>query len=320
MTDHRSTSVPFAFAGRPVVRRATVVTLAAGVLAAAATCLPAPAQASTGSAPGGAATRTTTDGALDYLVQWPLETGDATLTSGFGWRVSPCAGCSSNHRGLDFAAPTGTPIGAIADGVVTEAMYTDGGGLGLHVVVEHEIDGHNVTSVYGHLDYQSITVEVGDEVRAGERLGSVGNTGASTGPHLHLETIVDGVHRDPLAFLLRYADGADVEITDRPSLPWLPAAPADEPAAPPITELPAVDAATELLNAPIEVAVQPGGSTGMGGGVGDGAGASESGLGDPGTAPAAPEAPADGTGLGGGPQAPADGDDGAGATAGLTGA
>ncbi|GGA58325.1 hypothetical protein GCM10011490_05290 [Pseudoclavibacter endophyticus] len=160
------------------------------------------------------------DGYTEGVVQWPLASRDATVTSRFGPRVSPCGGCSSNHRGVDFAGPVGVPVGSIADGHVISASYGDNGGLGIHVVVEHAIDGRTVQSVYAHLDHGSVTVRVGDAVDVGERVGSLGNTGASTGPHLHLETIVDGVHVDPLNFLYRYADGRDVEITDRPSLPW----------------------------------------------------------------------------------------------------
>lgn len=223
---------------------ATAATLTVGAIALASLSMPTPASAA-------ALTATAADESGDTVaaddaneaatpaggeesavvtpVQWPLETRDDNITDGFGNRIAPCSQCSSNHRGLDFGAPTGTPVGAIADGVVTAVQYVDDGGLGLHVVIEHEIDGQIVETVSAHLDHASITVEIGDAVKVGDRIGSVGNTGASTGPHLHLETIVDGMHRDPLAVLQKYADGDDeVEITDRPSLPWLPAGPATD--------------------------------------------------------------------------------------------
>ncbi|MGO2111649.1 MAG: M23 family metallopeptidase [Pseudoclavibacter sp.] len=237
MTDHRSTTLiaatmsrAAAFTPRRVTSRAALVTLTAGALVLTGAFAPAYAASGGAFGPGHSTPTKVTDRATTFGVQWPLAQGDQNITDGFGWRVSPCSGCSSNHRGLDFGAATGTPVGSIAGGIVVEAVYTNGSGLGLHVVIEHQIDGQTVQSVYGHLDYQSITVAVGDEVKAGDRIGSVGNTGASTGPHLHLETIVDDVHRDPLAFLQRYADGdEDVEITDLPSLPGMPAAPIEVP-------------------------------------------------------------------------------------------
>ncbi|SJM66041.1 Peptidase, M23/M37 family [Gulosibacter sp. 10] len=159
-------------------------------------------------------------GRSDQLVQWPLTTRDRNITSYFGPRTSPCAGCSSNHRGLDFAGAVGMPVGSIADGVVVDLSAADRGGLGVHVVIEHRIDGKITHSVYGHLHTGSITVSVGERVQAGERIGSLGNTGASTGPHLHLEIIIQGTHVDPLSFLRKYADGHDVDIIDRPPVDW----------------------------------------------------------------------------------------------------
>lgn len=145
-------------------------------------------------------------------VQWPVDMSLVRISDGFGPRNSPCSGCSSNHRGLDMAGPQGTRVGSIANGIVIEAVSTDGGGLGAHVVVEHKIDGLQVRSVYGHLVAGSPAVKVGDEVKTGQLVGLLGNTGASTGPHLHLETVVDGTHVDPQKFLNKYADGVAVDI------------------------------------------------------------------------------------------------------------
>ena len=152
------------------------------------------------------------DGTVVPGVQWPVDMSLVRISDGFGPRTSPCSGCSSNHRGLDMAGPQGTRVGTIANGIVIESVPTDSGGLGAHVVVEHRIDGLQVRSVYAHLVAGSPAVKVGDEVKTGQLVGLLGNTGASTGPHLHLETIVDGTHVDPQKFLNKYADGAAVDI------------------------------------------------------------------------------------------------------------
>lgn len=145
-------------------------------------------------------------------VQWPADMSKVTITDGFGPRVSPCSGCSSNHRGLDLAGPEGTRLGSIAAGTVVDVVRTDSGGLGAHVVVEHRIDGHQVRSVYGHMVAGSPAVSIGDQVKPGQLVGLLGNTGASTGPHLHLEIIADGTHVDPQKFLQKYADGKPVDV------------------------------------------------------------------------------------------------------------
>lgn len=123
-------------------------------------------------------------------VQWPIPPNSG-VNSDFGPRISPCSGCSSDHRGVDFGPGAGSPIAAIADGVVTVAR-SDPGGLGVHVIVRHTINGAVVDSVYGHMRSGSTTVAVGDSVTRGEVLGLVGSTGASTGDHLHLEIRPDG--------------------------------------------------------------------------------------------------------------------------------
>ncbi|MDJ1371319.1 hypothetical protein C7K25_08055 [Gulosibacter molinativorax] len=155
-----------------------------------------------------------------HAVRWPLETRDRYITSGFGPRNSPCSGCSSNHRGLDFSGAAGSPIGSIAAGIVIDVSPTDQSGLGVHVVVEHRVDGKMTRSVYAHMLTGSLTVSAGDVVVAGEKLGELGNTGASTGPHLHLEIVIEGTHVDPYTFLKKYADDEDVEVIDRPCVDW----------------------------------------------------------------------------------------------------
>lgn len=133
-------------------------------------------------------------------IQWPFVVG-VPIATYFGPRVPPCAGCSSFHKGLDMNPGNNTPIGAIADGVVTKAVNTDGGGLGVYVVIEHEVNGEKFTTVYAHMRAGSIPVSVGERVTVGQQVGNVGNTGQSTGPHLHVEVQVDGTPVDPYAWL-----------------------------------------------------------------------------------------------------------------------
>lgn len=139
------------------------------------------------------------------IVTWPVPASSA-ISSGFGHRSAPCAGCSTNHDGVDFTPGVGTPISVIADGRVVAA--SSAGGLGVHAMVEHVIDGVAYTTVYAHMQSGSMTVRVGDQVLAGQQLGRVGNTGQSTGPHLHLE-IWDsaGGRLDPHLWLTAFANG-----------------------------------------------------------------------------------------------------------------
>ncbi|WP_395242652.1 M23 family metallopeptidase [Agromyces sp. MMS24-K17] len=133
-------------------------------------------------------------------IVWPVV--DPSRTSdGFGPRSAPCAGCSTNHDGVDFLAGNGTPIMSIADGVVVLATE-NGGGLGVNVEVQHNIDGQVITSSYAHMQYGSLQVVVGQHVTAGQQVGVLGSTGQSTGPHLHLEMFgADGVRFDGMAWL-----------------------------------------------------------------------------------------------------------------------
>ena len=116
------------------------------------------------------------------------------LSSRFGPRVHPITGELRPHRGLDLAAPTGTPIGAMAAGTVTFAG--DRGGYGNVVIIDH---GDGTETRYAHQDRMSVTV--GQTVVAGETIGTVGSTGLSTGPHLHLELRRDGEAVDPAPLL-----------------------------------------------------------------------------------------------------------------------
>ncbi len=121
--------------------------------------------------------------------------GTVPDAGGFGpRRVAGCAACSSDHRGIDFAAPTGTPVVASLPGRVVSAGPL--GGYGNQVLVQHA-DG--VQTRYGHLSV--IAVRPGQAVAAGQGIGAVGDTGVSTGSHLHFEVVVDGVPVDPAAWL-----------------------------------------------------------------------------------------------------------------------
>ncbi len=119
----------------------------------------------------------------------PLEF--SRVTSGFSMRFHPISQKWRAHLGTDFAAPTGTPARTVGDGVVSFAGVQ--GGYGNVVFVTHR-SGHE--TVYAHLS--KINVRVGDKVSQSQTIGLVGSTGWSTGPHLHFEFRVDGVHQDPM--------------------------------------------------------------------------------------------------------------------------
>lgn len=135
-------------------------------------------------------------------VQWPIAPS-SDVSSGFGWRVAPCRwGCSSDHQGVDFDPGEGTPIHVVAEGVVIESNAD--GGLGQHVVVQHEINGAMVQTVYGHMIFGSQTVTVGQIIARGTIIGLVGSTGASTGDHLHFEVRPGGGEAvEPLLWLAK---------------------------------------------------------------------------------------------------------------------
>jgi murein DD-endopeptidase MepM/ murein hydrolase activator NlpD len=112
-------------------------------------------------------------------------------TSGFGMREHPIFHTQRAHMGVDYAAPTGTPVISVADGVVVESGFS--GGFGNMVVVQHNA---RQSTVYAHLS--KIGVRKGQAVKQGDNLGAVGSTGWATGPHLHFEFRINGRHVDPL--------------------------------------------------------------------------------------------------------------------------
>lgn len=131
-------------------------------------------------------------------VRWPFPTA-VPISSGFGNRVAPCRSCSSYHQGLDFNPGAGTPIFAIADGTVLQSERS--GGFGQHAIIEHVINGQRVISTYAHMTGGSSPLVPGQQVSAGDLVGTVGNTGVSTGAHLHLEIRIDDTTVDPFRWL-----------------------------------------------------------------------------------------------------------------------
>ncbi len=123
------------------------------------------------------------------VVQWPV--AYQKINDHFGYRIPPCAGCSSIHSGTDFQAPPGTPIFATAPGVVVEIGSS--GSWGNSVTIEHVIDGQLVYSSYAHMQ-TTPAVSVGQTVAVGEYLGPVGRTGASSGNHLHFSISLGSPH------------------------------------------------------------------------------------------------------------------------------
>jgi len=123
-----------------------------------------------------------------YLAS-PLEF--SRVTSGFKMRLHPIFQTLRAHLGVDYAAPTGTPVRSVADGVVEFAGVQ--GGYGNVVAVQH---GKENTTLYAHLS--QINVQKGQKVSQSDIIGLVGSTGWSSGPHLHFEFRVNGVHQDPL--------------------------------------------------------------------------------------------------------------------------
>lgn len=121
----------------------------------------------------------------------------SNVTSYYGYRVHPVSGGKDYHTGVDIGMPQGTVIRAGHDGVVTVAGNS--GGYGLCVIIEGDTPtGKTLMTRYGHCS--QLLVAVGANVHAGDVIAKVGSTGTSTGPHLHLEVLLDGHYLDPLYF------------------------------------------------------------------------------------------------------------------------
>lgn len=120
-------------------------------------------------------------------------TKSGRLTSPFGPRKHPISGRIKPHRGIDLAAPTGTPVLAAADGTVL--FQGAQGSFGNLSRLKH---GRNVVTAYAHLDRFELGLTPGMRVRKGQVIGYIGTTGRSSGPHLHYEVLLNGEHVDPL--------------------------------------------------------------------------------------------------------------------------
>lgn len=124
------------------------------------------------------------------MLRTPMD--GARISSGFGMRTHPILGYSKMHRGVDFSAPTGTPILAAGDGTVD--MASRNGGYGNYVRINH---GSGYSSAYGHMSKFAKGIARGAKVRQGQVIGYVGSTGLSTGPHLHYEILANNVQVNP---------------------------------------------------------------------------------------------------------------------------
>ncbi len=124
----------------------------------------------------------------------PIEKGTQRLVSGFGMRIHPIYKTLRMHSGVDFTAPTGTPIYAPGNGVV-RTVERNRHGYGLMIVIDH---GYGYETLYAHMS--KFEVKRGQHVKRGEIIGYVGNTGVSTAPHLHYEVIRHGKKVNPVNY------------------------------------------------------------------------------------------------------------------------
>lgn len=123
---------------------------------------------------------------------WPVK---GFLTSSFGWRRAPLSGATRLHQGLDISTAIGTPVRAPARGAVTFAGWD--GAYGICITIDH---GGGISTRYAHLSKSA--VKAGDYVQRGDVIGAVGNTGRSTGPHLHYEVRLRDVPVNPMRYIL----------------------------------------------------------------------------------------------------------------------
>jgi murein DD-endopeptidase MepM/ murein hydrolase activator NlpD len=127
-----------------------------------------------------------------WLMRTPID--GARLSSGFGPRRHPILGYNRMHRGVDFAAPTGTPIYAAGDGVLTKAGRK--GSYGNYIQIRHNDE---FSTAYAHMSRFADGIKKGARVRQGQIIAYVGSTGRSTGPHLHYEVLQNGQQINPMS-------------------------------------------------------------------------------------------------------------------------
>ncbi len=130
------------------------------------------------------------------------------VTSGFAMRFHPVLQRQRRHLGVDYGAPVGTPVRTVADGTVVFSGWQNG--YGKVIEIDH---GNGRNTLYAHLSRQD--VRKGQRIQQGQRVGAVGMTGMTTGPHLHFEFRINGAHQDPL----RIARGAEPVMLDAASRP-----------------------------------------------------------------------------------------------------
>ena len=135
-------------------------------------------------------------GSAGWGSPFPGRDWKSVVTSEFGYRTDPVTGAKGTfHAGIDIGLPTGTVISAVKEGTVTAANYYTTG-YGYHVIIDH---GGGYKTLYGHCS--TLLVNVGDRVTKGQAIAKVGNTGKSTGPHLHLNVYVNGETQNPRNFI-----------------------------------------------------------------------------------------------------------------------
>ena len=133
----------------------------------------------------------------------PLAVG--STSSSYGLRTHPVLGGTRAHKGIDLAAPTGTPVYATADGVVGKAEWFSS--YGLYVSIGH---GADLETRYAHMS--RLAVAAGERVRKGDVIGYVGSTGRSTGPHLHYEVRVSGEAVNPIPYMADATPSAGIAL------------------------------------------------------------------------------------------------------------
>lgn len=131
------------------------------------------------------------------------------MASGYGYRSDPFTKARKMHQGMDFTAPTGTPIFATGDGVVRRADNT-ASGYGNHIVIQH---GYGYETLYGHLS--KYKVKAGQRVKRGDVIGYIGSTGRSEAPHLHYEVHKDGKPVNPINFYYGNISAAEYTIISK---------------------------------------------------------------------------------------------------------
>jgi murein DD-endopeptidase MepM/ murein hydrolase activator NlpD len=131
------------------------------------------------------------------------------MASGYGYRSDPFTKARKMHQGMDFTAPTGTPIFATGDGIVKRADNT-ASGYGNHIVIQH---GYGYETLYGHLS--KYKCKAGQRVKRGDIIGYVGSTGRSEAPHLHYEVHKDGKPVNPINFYYGNISAAEYSIISK---------------------------------------------------------------------------------------------------------